>query len=853
MKTRECRHCALRYARRGWPVVPVHSTQNDRCTCGKDDCQSPGKHPRTGHGIKDATTDENKIEHWWAKWPHANIGIATGYLSGLLVLDVDPRHGGDESLKGILSGVRVPETPTVRTGGGGRHFYFKCPTDLRVRSRNSILPGLDVKADGGYAIAPPSQTMRKYLWLHGLTHQKVKLASLPPWLTNFLTKPKRKNGLNDAANGGPVTEGRRHDFLLRAAGGLRRQGATTQDIEAALLAVNQIRCSPPLPDEEVQRIAESAEHWKPVANGSEYIESAEGLFWMKTTGMGTHPVKLANFRARIVGEIKEDDGVETRRNYEMEVNLQGDTQRFAIPEGNFASMSWVGEHLGAKAIVAPGFGLRDHTRAAIQELSVTEIGQRTVFAHSGWRKHEGEWLYLHRGGAIGRAGATPDIKVQLPDCLASFKLPRPPKGATLRNAIRKSLHFLDIGPHRATFSTYAGVWRSVQGPCDHSLFIAGPTGAGKTVIAALLQQHFGRGFDARHLPGSWMSTPNANEGLAFCAKDMLLTIDDFAPTGNRTDLARYHAAADRLLRAQGNLSGRSRMKPDSTLRATKAPRGLILSTGEDIPRGQSLRARIFALELSQDSLDWQRVTECQRFADSGMYSQVLSAFLCWLAAHYADVSERRIDKFVELREQAAGSEQHRKTPEIVANLQLGMDSFLRFARAVAAVSEKEAAKLKDQCWNALGDAARAQHRHQKSEDPVVRFLQLMQSLLASGRVFLEDLETDNCRNQKGDRVGWLQENVALLNPDAAFAAVQKLAQDQGEFLTIGQKTLWARMRDRGLLLGSDADRNLKRETIHGDRQRVVRLPKGLLSLDAGDRDNRDVRDRDGRATQSNDR
>ena len=111
--------------------------------------------------------------------------------------------------------------------------------------------------------------------------------------------------------------------------------------------------------------------------------------------------------------------------------------------------------------------------------------------------------------------------------------------------------------------------------------------------------------------------------------------------------------------------------------------------------------------------------------------------------------------------------------------------------------------------------------------------------MASRRVYLEDLETDNSRNQKGDHVGWLEGDMALLNPDAAFAAVQKLAQDQGEFLTIGQKTLWGRMRERGVLVGSDADRNLKRETIKGDRQRVVKLPRRLLSLDGADRDNRD--------------
>jgi Domain of unknown function (DUF927) len=127
---------------------------------------------------------------------------------------------------------------------------------------------------------------------------------------------------------------------------------------------------------------------------------------------------------------------------------------------------------------------------------------------------------------------------------------------------------------------------------------AGETGAGKTALAALAQQHYGAGFSDRNLPGSWSSTANATEALAFTAKDMLLVIDDFCPNGTRGDIARYNKEADRIFRAQGNSSGRLRMRADSTLRNAKPPRGLILSTGEDIPRGRSLRARVFVLELS---------------------------------------------------------------------------------------------------------------------------------------------------------------------------------------------------------------------------------------------------------------
>src|SRR5262245_34186061 len=76
---------ALSYARRGWLVLPLHTARHGACACGHVPC--PGKHPRTAHGVKEATIDEETIRRWWQQWPEANVGIATGAVSGLVVLD----------------------------------------------------------------------------------------------------------------------------------------------------------------------------------------------------------------------------------------------------------------------------------------------------------------------------------------------------------------------------------------------------------------------------------------------------------------------------------------------------------------------------------------------------------------------------------------------------------------------------------------------------------------------------------------------------------------------------------------------------------------------------------------------
>lgn len=833
---------ALHYARLGWPVVPMHAIENGLCTCGRYDCHSQGKHPRTRHGIKDASTRASTINDWWKTWPHANVAVATGAASDLLVLDVDPRHGGDRSLKKIVKGHKLPQTPIVRTGGGGLHYYFKLPAGIEVKNR-TILRGLDVKAEGGAVIAPSSlhRSGKRYRWASGLSPSEVKLASVPSWLKRFLTEPRNKHSQGADADPRTIPEGQRHNSLLRVAGALRRQGMPSEGLALALFAVNETHCMPPLPAEEVQEIAVSAERWEPSPDGPQYVANEGALYWNKTTKDGSTQIKLANFIARIVTDATEDDGVETKRTFEIEAKIGDRTKRFVLPAAQFASMTWPVEYLGARAVVSPGMGLRDHARAAIQELS-SRIRNRRIFTHSGWRKYRGNYLYLHSDGAIGQRGTDARIRVQLPNNLSYFTLPQPPNGKHLRIAIRKTLKLLQLGPSHVTIPLFSAVWRSVLGPCDFSLHLCGPTGAGKTELATLNQQFFGAGFDSRHLPGSWSSTGNASEALAFITKDALLVIDDFAPTGTRGDAARYNREADRVLRAQGNASGRQRLGRDATLRSGKVPRGLILSTGEDIPRGQSLRARMFALELSPGALDWKLLSHCQRAAASGLYAQAMSAFLQWLAPRYRTIKKKQANTLSKLRREAANSRQHKRTPEIVANLMLGMRYFLKFAKSVGAISEDEAEQSANEAWQALGAAAKAQNRHQRAEDPVQRFLELIRSALATHRAHLASAGSGRSEDDNGECIGWISENCVCLDPEVAFATAQKLAHEQGEFIPVGQKTLCQRMRDRGLLVRSDAERNLVRKTIGGVRRRVIAIDHKLLGVAVHNRDDRDFGD-----------
>ena len=120
-------NAAIQFAERGWRVFPCHTMTENRCSCGKPECNSEAKHPRTRNGLKAATCDAGRIKRWWRRWADANVAVATGEGSGIFVLDID----GDEGLASLkeleTQNGELPRSVQCRTGGGGRHYYFKHP------------------------------------------------------------------------------------------------------------------------------------------------------------------------------------------------------------------------------------------------------------------------------------------------------------------------------------------------------------------------------------------------------------------------------------------------------------------------------------------------------------------------------------------------------------------------------------------------------------------------------------------------------------------------------------------------------------------------------------------------------
>lgn len=239
-------NAAMGYARRGWPVFRLAAGTNV---------------PMAGsHGHLDGTTHVEHIAEWWAEAPNANIGLSTG-PAGLIVVDVDPRNGGEESFLDLNQkhGREWTDTWTVLTPRGGQHFYLAAPAGSEVGGRIGVWPGIDVKAHGGYSVLPPSK--RKdgvYEWEVGCDPDSKALRPAPDWLIEVLGERVSTDRGRAQPVGAVIPMGNRNDVLMSIAGSMRQRGLGRDEILPALEATNRLRCEVPLSPNEVRAIAESA-------------------------------------------------------------------------------------------------------------------------------------------------------------------------------------------------------------------------------------------------------------------------------------------------------------------------------------------------------------------------------------------------------------------------------------------------------------------------------------------------------------------------------------------------------------------------------------------------------------------
>lgn len=245
MKDTTMLNAAIEYASRGIAVFPL---------------KPKNKVPLTAHGVHEATTNFDQIKKWWSKHPSANIGIACGQVSGgLLVIDVDRKANGVDGLDSLNEWERengeLPETVRSITGSGGYHIIYK--TQGKESNRVNLLDGVDIRSDGGYIVAPPSihNNGKRYEWEYDPEEYEIAIAD--DTVKKLLSTGKKEKAA-DFTMPDKIGEGKRNDTIFRLACSLQAKNLPDEAILASCLATNSKMCNPPLKDNEVEKIVESA-------------------------------------------------------------------------------------------------------------------------------------------------------------------------------------------------------------------------------------------------------------------------------------------------------------------------------------------------------------------------------------------------------------------------------------------------------------------------------------------------------------------------------------------------------------------------------------------------------------------
>lgn len=294
---------ALYYASLNWSVIPIR-VKDKKPAIKWEQYQ------------KERATEE-QIRSWWKKWPKANVGIVAGAISGIIVLDVD----GDEGRQS-LEGKDLPPTTCAITGGGGAHYIFKHPGG-EIRNFAKRLPGLDLRGDGGYIVAPPSlhPSGRSYGW--GLPPEMEQPRWAPAWLKELLGV-KSYSGEGPRVDPGKVLagipEGSRDTELFKYASSLRARGMKKEEAEILILQA-AAACTPPFPEDEARAKIESAWRYPEGSKKTQSLEAAreqlinitpENVFEQDTIGAlallkDEEPGEYAKIKQDLKGKVNLND------------------------------------------------------------------------------------------------------------------------------------------------------------------------------------------------------------------------------------------------------------------------------------------------------------------------------------------------------------------------------------------------------------------------------------------------------------------------------------------------------------------------------------------------------------------
>lgn len=526
------------------------------------------------------------------------------------------------------------------------------------------------------------------------------------------------------------------------------------------------------------------------------------------------PVKLADFVPVLVAEITRDDGTEQTKMFKISaVHKSG----IALPEvtvsaDEMQSMKWLLNRWGAYGAAQPKQNVLSKICHAILSTK-TVVEFRTVYLQIGWKKINGEYVFLmpnaQRQISVELQGKLKNyffsskyskddliyLSAMLENSFAPQNVMLPLLAVTFLCPLN---HFLKIAGYEPKFVTA----------------LIGKTGSRKSTLAALFLSFFGK-FSASDLPMSFHDTANSILSNIYYLKDVLTCIDDFHPSGMLHE-QEMKSIAQNISRFYGDRIGRARLNSKSELKSSRPPTGNAIITAEYAPEiSVSGSARYFNIELNENDVQLDELSEYQQLAGSGKLCGIMQLYIDWIKDVYlADENlfvKMLEDMFLKYRSDfinvlcRSKIKFHNRTPDMLAHLKIGFSFLLMFLNMSEQITKLELDKFEKVFDEIILKAVSSNAEIIALENPTTKFCEKLRSLLDSGRCYIEIKGAESSPRQK-NCLGLQDDDYYYLFADAAHSEVRKLCAEQGEHFSISKNELLRQLRKDGILI-SRTNRN----------------------------------------------
>ncbi|KJR43808.1 protein of unknown function DUF927 [Candidatus Magnetoovum chiemensis] len=768
------------------------------------------------------------------------LGLVIPY--GYSLIDIDDKERGKTVYEGLQQSKK--RFIAIRTPNGCQCFFKDAGTVKTQSAKILTLGGLCVDyriAKKGYIVLPTENTKDREI----IHIPNSELDDMPIIFRHIRTF-KETDELIEI----PINEGRRDDTLFKQACRVKGWNDThklklTADEKYKVLSeMNSFFCKPPLSDKDVKEKIRQADKYKDdelpneqtadkeraieYITGTEFGIIDESFYRIKSE---KEYIPLSKFTSRITKTITKDDGLnKPELFYEMETKtIQRRLPNITIRSNQLPALNWVTE-LGNDAIIKAGQGKKDYIREAIQEYS-EYIGytRETQYTHTGWRIIDGNWRYLHAGGAVGAK----NIIVSLPKEIECFKLPELNKDC-LRESLEAAYSLLEIATPEITYPLFATIFLTPLTTLLKSMpsfitYLYGHTGSFKTTFAELALAFFGRMSLGVGNHSSFHDTTNALELRAFMLKDMLLLVDDYHPSTTKKDADKMTTTRDSFIYSVANRTGRARLNSDSTDKGRYTARGIVIMTGEDIPSNPSALVRLALVETKRDHAYKNKLTELQKKVE--LLSNAMTAYIQFIEKNIDNIQKKSENEFQAFRKHYSSEKAHPRLPDQATFLTIGFLCGLDFLSEYNIIDDETYKENKYEAMQVFKDMINQHAERVDSQNPIKSFFEILNTLITQEKAFLKSknfLPNNDGTLGGGELIGYFDEDYLYLLPEAALQTYERHLTQVGKHSPVSRQTLYKMLKEQGYII-LDKEQATVREYLNGKRQRCLKVIKSKMN------------------------